>query len=362
MKIRLYLSLLVFSLALVSCFKQADIVAPLPDPEDAFINNNVGLSAVELLGKKIFFDKTLSNPQVLSCASCHAAAQSFSDPKGSVFSEGAVKGLFGTRNTPALSYNVFSPKMYYNAVDETYVGGFFWDGRSNTLEEQASNPLFNHGEMNNQYKTDILNKIAAGDYADLFTNLYGEEAFADSILAFDNAMQSVAEFEKSRQVNPFSSKYDRYLRGELKLSVLESKGLELYNGKALCNNCHPSSVAPGSKEVLFTDFTYDNIGLPNTDASTDLGLGVTVNSAQENGKFKVPSLRNAAVTAPYFHNGFAKTLREVMDFYNERDIPGKFAPPAVPSTMNTEELGNLKLTPEEIDAVIAFINTLTDGH
>ena len=89
-----------------------------------------------LFNEKIieFFDKTLSNPQVLSCASCHSPAQSFSDPKGSVFSEGAVKGLFGTRNAPALSYNVFSPKMYYDIDNETYVGGFFWDGRSNTLE------------------------------------------------------------------------------------------------------------------------------------------------------------------------------------------------------------------------------------
>jgi len=183
-------------------------------------------------------------------------------------------------------------------------------------------------------------------------------------VAFDYIMQSIAEYERSRQVNPFSSKYDRYLRGELRLSDLELKGLQLYNDKALCNNCHPSSVSPGFKEILFTDFTYDNIGLPNTSGSSsiDLGLGPIVNSTQENGKFKVPSLRNVAVTAPYFHNGFAKNLQEVMEFYNQRDTPGKFPGPAVPATMNTEELGDLKLSQEEIDAVIAFLNTLTDGR
>jgi cytochrome c peroxidase len=350
------------SLILVSCFKQADIVVPVIAPEDAFINNNVGLTAVELLGKKIFFDKTLSNPEGQSCASCHSPMKGFSDPKGSLFSEGAVKGLFGTRNAPAISYNTFSPPVFYDNDDETYVGGFFWDGRANTLEQQASKPLFNHVEMNNRYPSDLLSKIAASDYADLFTAIYGEDALSDSTVAFNFLLQSVAEYERSRQVNPFSSKYDRYLRGELRLSDLELKGLQLYNEKALCNNCHPSAVAPGFKEVLFTDFTYDNIGLPSTNGTIDLGLGAIVNSAEENGKFKVPSLRNVAVTAPYFHNGFAKNLQDVMEFYNQRDTPGKFQPPAVPSTMNTEELGDLKLTQEEIDAVIAFLNTLTDGQ
>ena len=146
------------------------------------------------------------------------------------------------------------------------------------------------------------------------------------------------------------------------LTDIELKGLELYNTKALCNNCHPSSVAPGSKEILFTDFTYDNIGLPATNSFVDFGLGVPTGSAQENGKFKVPSLRNVALTAPYFHNGYAQNLQQVMEFYNQRDIPGKFPAPAVPSTMNTEELGDLKLTQQEIDAVIAFLHTLTDGY
>ncbi len=360
--IRFSICLVITTLFLVSCFKQMDIVIPVGNAEDLFIKNNTGLTTVELIGKKIFFDKSLSNPVGLSCASCHSPVKSFSDPFNSVLSEGAVKGSFGKRHTPSISYNTYSPARFYNADDETYVGGFFWDGRVNTLEEQATGPFFNPVEMNNRYKSDIVNKIVAGDYADLFISAYGEEALSDSTLAFDHVVQSLAEYEKSRQVNPFSSKYDRYLKGELKLTELELKGLLLYNTKAKCGNCHPSSVAPGSKEILFTDFTYDNIGLPKNNSVVDLGLGIPSGSAQENGKFKVPSLRNVAVTAPYFHNGFAQNLQQVMEFYNQRDIPGKFSAPDVPSTMNTEELGDLGLTQTEMDAVIAFLQTLTDGY
>ena len=364
MMIRFSWAIMLCSLTLVSCFKQSEIIAPKPDSEQAFINNNLGLSSVELLGKNIFFDKSLSSPEGQSCGSCHSPARAFSDPLGRIISPGAVRGLFGTRNSPMVSYNAFSPQRYYDNTDQTYVGGFFWDGRANTLEEQAEKPFFNHVEMNNADIAELVEKIKAGAYAELFTNIYGQDALDDNTVAFNYALQSIAEFEKSRQVNPFSSKYDRSLRGEVKLNDMELKGLELFNGKAMCGNCHPTSVVQGYKEVLFTDFTYDNIGLPQVNAANpiDLGLGAIVNNANENGKFKVPSLRNVAISAPYFHNGFAKNLDEVMVFYNERDKPGKFPSPEVSSTMNTDELGDLKLSPAEIKAVIAFLQTLTDGY
>ncbi len=139
--IRFSICLIAAMLLLVSCFKQMDIVVPVGDFEDLFIKDNTGLTSVELLGKKIFFDKSLSNPVGQSCASCHSPTKSFSDPLGSTLSEGAVKGSFGTRHTPTISYNTYSPVRFYNADDETYVGGLFWDGRANTLEEQASKPF-----------------------------------------------------------------------------------------------------------------------------------------------------------------------------------------------------------------------------
>ncbi len=149
------------------------------------------------------------------------------------------------------------------------------------------------------------------------------------------------------------------------------RGLEIFNDtlKAKCAACHPTTPDPHTNAVLFTDYTYDNIGLPinphlielNKDYKPDLGLGAILKKPSENGKFKVPTLRNVAITAPYFHNGVFKTLEEVMQFYNSRDS-GKFGPPEVAENVNMEELGDLKLTDQEMNDVVAFMRTLTDGY
>jgi cytochrome c peroxidase len=157
------------------------------------------------------------------------------------------------------------------------------------------------------------------------------------------------------------------------------RGLALFENekKGRCAECHPSRLGLNHEPPLFTDFTYDNLGVPKNPESpyyylpkslnpngtkfVDLGLGGVVNKPEENGKFRVPSLRNVAVTAPYMHNGIFKTLRQVVVFYNTRDV-GPWPAPEVPQNVNHEELGNLGLTEQEVDDIVAFLSTLTDGY
>lgn len=333
-----------------------------------FEHNYADLNQAQLLGKKIFFDKNLSSPAGVSCAGCHAPQNGFSDPLHRAFSEGAVAGSFINRNAPSLAYLAFSPVRYYNSDDSTYIGGLFVDGRVNSFEEQAMKPLLNHLEMNNASAAEIVEKLKNADYASLFKRTYGSNIFEDTSAAIQAAMYALGAFQRSEQVSPFTSKYDYYLAGEVSLSEQEMRGLQLFNdtAKGNCAACHPSTEDEDAGVVLFTDFSYDNIGLPPNPASVgpmpDLGLGAIVGSPAENGKFKVPSLRNVEVSAPYFHNGVFNTLEEAVRFYSERDVPGKYPAPEVAQNENMDELGNLQLTQQEIDDIVAFLKTLTDGY
>jgi cytochrome c peroxidase len=181
-------------------------------------------------------------------------------------------------------------------------------------------------------------------------------------------MLSVKSFQRSFQVNPFTSKFDLYLQHKVELTSSELNGLKLFTdeSKTKCSTCHVLNPEETTGKILFSDFSYDNIGVPKHPAQLneplDLGLaGVELLDSLEIGKFKAPSLRNVAVTFPYMHNGIFATLEEVLEFYNERDVNPKFKP-EYPETMNTEELGNLELTKNEIDDIIAFLKTLTDGY
>ena len=350
-------------LALTQCSKR-DNETTIYD----FEHNLADLNQIQIIGKKIFFDKNLSAPAGQSCASCHNPTTGFSDPQLKTFSEGVVPGSFTNRNAPPLAYLSFSPVRYFDDVDSTFVGGLFLDGRVNTLEEQVRFPLLNHLEMNNSSIAEIVSKVSQANYASLFKNTFGKNIFADTTAAFDAISKAVAEFERSEQVSPFSSKYDAYLAGETTLTAQELHGLQLFNdtAKGKCANCHPSDDDNDFGAALFTDFTYDNIGLPHnpnaTSVQPDLGLGAIVNNPSMNGQFKVPSLRNVAVSAPYFHNGYFDNLNDAVRFYSERDVPGKFPVPEVNQNVNKDELGNLNLTPQEIDDIVAFLKTLTDGY
>jgi len=334
-------------------------------------NSEITLNPSQLLGKKIFFDSTLSNPPGQSCATCHMPKNGFADPEQLAVSRGAIKSVFGTRNAPTVTYAAFTPFFQYDSVEQVYIGGLFWDGRAPTLSEQAMNPLLTHHEMNNTDKRMVVERVMKAEYSKLFLHVYGQDAFDDIDVAFKNIALALEEFEETAEISPFTSKFDYYLKGQVKLSKEEMRGMEIFNDtlKAKCAACHPSTPDPHTNAVLFTDFTYDNIGLPvnpllmdlNKDYKPDLGLGAILKEDAENGKFKVPTLRNVAITAPYFHNGVFKTLEEVMEFYNSRD-KGTFGPPEVPENVNKDELGDLKLSEQEMSDVVAFMKTLTDGY
>lgn len=327
------------------------------------------------LGKQIFFSKSLSNPTGQSCASCHAKGMGFSDPNHAIVSPGVVTGLFGNRNAPSVSYAMFSPSLSYNYDDSTYVGGLFLDGRVSSLEEQAEKPFFNPLEMNITDLDMFVEKVKQSEFYNDYVAIYGSDNDKQQVLK--NITEAIATYERSSEVSPFSSKFDYYLKGEATLTPQEKQGMDLFKGKALCANCHIIDPDEDAGRVLFTDFTYDNIGVPknpsnpfysvpsvyNPDSSlfVDLGLAGTTNSSENNGQFKVPTLRNVAFTAPYFHNGFFTTLEEVVHFYNSRDVE-TFPAPEVSGNVNQQELGNLGLSAQEEAAVVSFLNTLSDGY
>jgi cytochrome c peroxidase len=249
------------------------------------------------------------------------------------------------------------------------VGGFFLDGRASTLQEQAKGPFLNPLEMGNPDEGTLAKKIRQQPYATSLAAIYGKEVWTDNDAAIAAVTDAITHYENSSDFAPFSSKYDAYLRGETRLSKQEMRGLELFENekKGNCAACHPSARGDDGAMPLFTDFSYDNIGAPantNVHPEADPGLGNTAyaNKQDERGKFKVPSLRNIARTAPYIHNGVFKNLRETVAFYNSRDTSKKWGKPDVEANVNKDELGNLKLKESDIDDIVAFLKTLDDGY
>ncbi|MCK5355258.1 MAG: c-type cytochrome, partial [Methyloprofundus sp.] len=311
------------------------------------------------------------SPAGQSCASCHDIKTSLTDSiQDSPVSLGAVSGRTGTRNAPSAAYSAFAPQFHFDEEEGLFIGGQFLDGRAKNLTEQAKAPFLNPDEMNNADEHSVIEKIKQATYVQLFKQVYGEQVLNNTTEAYDKMAQAIVAFENTSSFNRFSSKYDYFLAGRVNLSEQEQKGLELFEdeNKGNCAACHISKTEDGS-QPLFTDFTYDNLGTPaNPDILAikgtdfiDVGLGETVGS-EENGKFKVPSLRNVAKTAPYMHNGVFSDLKDVVDFYNTRDVDNKWAAPEVTDNVNTDELGDLKLSAEEVDAIVVFLRTLTDGY
>ena len=340
----------------------------IPDDKNEIKNLKISL------GEKLFSETKMSNPEGQSCTGCHSPETGFSDPLHSITSQG-INGFFGKRNAPNLSYNVFAPERFYNATDETYVGGFFYDGRTQSLESQALNPLLNRNEMNNTSISMVANKIRNLSYYNDFVKIYGTATDDNQLVSqFTNA---ISIFEKSTKVNSFTSKFDYFSKQLITFTEDELKGLALYKGKANCAACHTLDADERTGKVLFTDFTYDNIGVPkntnnpflsmpnNINAMgqnfVDLGIGNIVNQDNHNGKFKVPTLRNVSISAPYFHNGIYNTLSEVIHFYNKRKVEN-LGLPEVSENVNTTELGDLDLTIAEEKQLEKFLLTLTDHY
>jgi cytochrome c peroxidase len=375
------------------------------------MDQNASLTPMEELGKQLFFDK-ISDPGNMSCASCHGPKVGFTGPqsgvnkKGAVY-KGAVSKRFGNRKPPSAAYATFSPIFHYDESEGLFVGGNFWDGRAtgerlgNPAADQALGPFLNPVEQNMASKMAVLEVIASSSYAGLWEAVWGQPVSystpEDIEANYDRIGLAVAAYEASEEVNSFTSKFDYYLQGLVELTDLELEGMMLFNGEAQCNLCHTSEFSPSGDPPLFTDFTYDNIGVPRNpdnpfydmdevflpdgsainpegEAWIDRGLGGFLATrpeyealADDNmGKHKVPTLRNVdkrngnGFTKAYMHNGVFKSLKEVVHFYNTRDVED-WPEPEVAENVNTDELGDLGLTDAQEDAVVAFLATLSDG-
>ena len=338
------------------------------------------LSPKEQLGKLLFFDERLSEPPGQSCSTCHDPQVAFADPLTSLpVSKGARHGIYGSRNDMTISYSMYVPPLHYNTEEEVWTGGLFWDGRVNSLTEQAMGPPLNPLEMGNPDTITLAGKIRSLEYAKQFDLIYGVGALEDRDSAFYYMADALAAYERTKEVNPFSSKFDLWQKGMADLTEQEQRGFMLFvvESKGNCAACHPHTPLEDGTPALFTDFTYDNLGAPPNPenpfyllgpehnkegyAFRDLGLGAFLDDPRENGKFRVPTLRNVAVTPPYLHNGVFKTLYQVVSFYNTRDV-APWPEPEIKDNLNVDEMGDLGLTNQEVEDIVAFLETLTDGY
>ena len=373
--------------------------SPAGNAEEASASSGP-LSAQAALGELIFRDPSLSASGRQSCSSCHDPAQAHASPNALPAQlGGAALDLQGGRNSPSLRYLADNRGFRFEA-DGTPTGGFFWDGRATSLQEQAGKPLLNPLEMANASPAEVVARLSKAAYAAQFQQVFGTDIFSRPEAAFARLTLALQAYQlEDSDFRPFSSKYDAFLRGNAALTATEQRGLALFNSpaKGNCAACHPSARSADGSLPLFTDFSYDNLGVPrnpallqNVDPSSfDLGLcarpdGSLASRSDLCGAFKVPSLRNVALRGAYFHNGRFSSLREVLQFYVQRDTrperwyplradgtPDKFndLPTAWRSNVNTREapynrrLGQAPALDEaEIDELLAFLLTLNDGY
>ncbi len=417
---------------------------------------------IELLGKLLLFDKELSVNRNEACAFCHMPETGFTGPISELnrtFAAypGSVRTRFSNLKPQTHTYAAYSPVLHYNAAQGDLIGGNFWDMRAtgrrlgNPAAEQAQGPPVNPVEMGLADTACMVYRASQRPYRAFFESIWGKDAFeivwpanVDGVCdtpgppapetphpvslstkdrntasaAFDRIAISIAQFEASHEVSPFSSKFDAMLGGKATLTAQEQDGYAIFRGKGNCNTCHRDG-GPG-EEPLFTDFTASNIGTPanpllpyyqedkpdrfgyvaNKDGASyvDLGVGAFLenknllsrpsvpdanwvkHAAANNGRVQVPTLRNAdkrpytEFGKAYGHNGYFKSLKEIVHFYNTRDVlprcqpgdPGEkqtcWPPPETTANMNTKTVGRLGLSDAEEDALVEFIRTLTDGY
>jgi len=423
-----------------------------------------GPAGMVSLGKAIFFDANLSVNGSQSCATCHAPEVGFTGPHslvnaGGAVYEGALPNHYGNRKPPTSAYSGDSPVLHYDEQKGGWFGGMFWDGRAagwmlgDPLAEQAQGPFLNPLEQAIANAQELCVKVKESEYADLFKEVWGADSLDcanDVAGVYERIARTVAAYERSKEVNPYSSKFDLFWdraktagkdvtrikcgiggRGggmggtmgcpgggtdpnrwtafrNLGLTDAELQGLAVFNDptRADCASCH--SLASGADGYpLFTDFGYDNLGIPknpdnpfysmpavwNPDGENwvDYGLGIFLKSAghepevyqPEMGKFKVPTLRNVDRRASldfvkaYGHNGYFKSLEDIVFFYHWRammdsgcmgggmgggmgceGMADMFPPPEVEQNRAT-----LSMFPRpQVDNIVAFLTTLSDGY
>jgi cytochrome c peroxidase len=394
------------------------------------------LTPIEQLGKMLFFDQTLSKNGNQSCATCHDPAVGYTGPDSAINAHGAVypgsdTALFGNRKPPAAAYAGDSAGLWYDSATASWFGGMFWDGRAtgellgDPLAEQAKGPFLNPLEQALASSEELCNKVKAGSYTVLYEQVWGSGSLdcTKADVVYDQIGKSIAAYERSWEVSSYTSKFDRFWDKaktkrldvtkintsnytkyrSLGLTDTELYGLAMFNTPtyANCSSCH--SLQPGSKGYpLFTDYGYDNIGVPrnpenpfysNTEynqdklAWVDLGLGGYLESKQDStagqqmGKMKVPTLRNvdkrpsADFVKAYGHNGYFKSLDEVVRFYISRGMMGGMmggggmggggmcGSMTFPEPEVSQNLATLNHFPCRDRAyIVAFLKTLSDGY
>jgi cytochrome c peroxidase len=344
-------------------------------------------AALAELGKTLFFDANLSRGRSQSCASCHDPLHGFADPRDNptrgALSVGQDGTSLGARNAPTVAYAYLSP-AFRKLPDGDYVGGQFHDGRAATLEAQALQPMLNPLEMAMPDAAGIAARLRENPaYVEAFGRLFGRGTLDRDQSATAALARALAAYERSPEVSPFDSKYDRYLRGTYTMTEQEELGRLLFfsNQFTNCHLCH-KLTALGHGTEAFSNYRYRNIGVPENPAiaglgavaSPDHGLGGRndVTGPGHDGQFKVPTLRNVAVTEPYMHNGVFKNLRTVVLFYDhfnsssprrqiDPETGAAWGKPEVPATLAEKELKfGPPLDDRRVDALIAFLKALTD--
>jgi cytochrome c peroxidase len=393
--LRPVLSTVLLGLVLAACGGSSAPAAPaVAPPADG------SLSPAALLGQKIFSDPGLSASGRQSCASCHDPAHGHAQANDlSAQLGGPLGATEGFRAAPSLRYLNLVPAFHF-AADGTPTGGLDRDGRAATLADQAKVPFLAGHEMANASVDDLVERVRGAGYAAEFRRLFGENIFATPDAAFDRLVFALQRFQlEDPSFHSYDSKYDQFLAGKVPLDAVELRGLALFNNpaKGNCAACHPSARGADGSAPLFTDFSYDNLGVPRNarlaatanPAYFDLGLcgpdrKDLATRTDLCGAFRVPTLRNAAQRKVFFHNGGFTSLADVVSFYVTRDTdPARWypraadggidkfndLPPAYRRNVNTSEAPYNRqpgqapaLTPDEVAAVVKFLGTLTDGY
>lgn len=352
------------------------------------------------VGKKIFFDTTLSDPPGTSCASCHDPAHGYAGNNGSTTgtARGSRTGHLARRNTPSVLYLKYVPHFAFRWEEDVNVpdamGGFFWDGRSDSIAALVPQPLFNPDEMNAGDAAKVGAKLEAAPYAGELREAFGP-GIADPTAAVAALGTAIEAFLTSDAMAPFTSKYDDVVHGRAAFTAVESRGLALFKDRAkgACDACHRLNEASTRPErSLFTDYGYEAVGAPryrrlaaNRDPRRfDLGLCERhdhphMDDERLCGSFRTPSLRNVAARATFMHNGAFSSLRDVVAFYATRGTDARrwYAsgasfddlPESYRANVNTDRAPYDRAAGEaprlddgEIDAIVAFLRTLTDAE
>jgi cytochrome c peroxidase len=373
----------------------------------AAFGKNPSVAAMTDMGRALFFDASLSAGGKIACATCHDPKNAFGPSNDSPVQRGGGDGRqFGVRAVPSLMYTQTIPPFtehYFDdegddSVDQGPAGGRAWDGRSQSVHDQARLPLFSPFELANPNAVAVVDKVRRARYAGQFRAVFGGNIFEEPKLAFKAVLLALETFQQSAaEFYPYSSKYDAWLRHEASLSAGELRGLVAFNdpAKGNCARCHPSAMRNGAFPQ-FTDFGYAALGAPrnpaipaNADGNYyDLGLCGPLRSdlkdkGQYCGQFRTPSLRNVAMRRVFFHNGVMHRLEDVVRFYAERDTqPQKWYPRGLDgAALKYDDLppqyqGNLEtkapfdrragappaLGEADIEDIVVFLKALTDGY